>query len=160
MVKNEEYKDFTFVWGFKEPKNYKWLEKNGNTVIVQFMSKEYQKYLAKAKYWFFNFRTAEHHKPKKDQVYVQCWHGTPLKKLGYDVEPKWNEDRADKPADCLLPKHPKVEKKVETVVEDVQEEVKETVPVAVEEVVAAEPVVTEEVVKPKRGRKPKVKNEE
>ena len=23
--------------------------------------------------------------PKKDQVYVQCWHGTPLKRLGYDI---------------------------------------------------------------------------
>jgi CDP-glycerol glycerophosphotransferase len=23
--------------------------------------------------------------PKKEQIYVQCWHGTPLKKLGYDL---------------------------------------------------------------------------
>ena len=74
---------------------------------------------------------------------------------------RWNEDRADKPADCLLPKHPKVEKKAEPVAEEPKEAQKETVAVVVEEVVAtdAAPAV-EEVVKPKRGRMPKVKNEE
>ena len=33
-----------------------------------------------------NNRLPEYVYPKDDQVYVQCWHGTPLKRLGYDVE--------------------------------------------------------------------------
>lgn len=36
-------------------------------------------------YWFFNYRIADHIYPKDDQVYVQLWHGTPLKRLGYDI---------------------------------------------------------------------------
>ena len=27
-----------------------------------------------------------HQYPRKGQIYVQCWHGTPLKRLGYDLE--------------------------------------------------------------------------
>ena len=47
--------------------------------------------MQKAKYWIFNYRVADHQYPKKNQIYVQCWHGTPLKKLGYDLE---NTDNA------------------------------------------------------------------
>ena len=85
MVNNPKFKDYKFVWGFKQPEKYSELKRNTNTIVVKQNSHEYEKYLVKAKYWFFNFRTAEYHKPKKDQVYVQCWHGTPLKKLGYDL---------------------------------------------------------------------------
>ena len=28
----------------------------------------------------------EHITKKAGQIYVQCWHGTPLKKLRYDIE--------------------------------------------------------------------------
>lgn len=67
---------------------------------------------------------------------------------------RWNEDRADKPADCLIPKHPRPETKV--VKEEPTTEVSDPVADA-----AQEPIATaEEPVKPKRGRKPKVKDEE
>ena len=29
-------------------------------------------------------------KPKADQIFVQTWHGTPLKKIGLDVEKQGN----------------------------------------------------------------------
>lgn len=45
----------------------------------------YEEACARAKYWFFNYRIADHIYPKDDQVYVQLWHGTPLKRLGYDI---------------------------------------------------------------------------
>ena len=74
---------------------------------------------------------------------------------------RWNEDRADKPADCMLPKHPKVDKKVDAVVEEVvSSETVAVVDAPVEEAPVAVEAATEEPVKPKRGRKPKVKNEE
>ena len=77
--------------------------------------------------------------------------------LGLD---RWNEDRADKPADYMVAKHtkPSSEEKAAVVVEEEKavatEEVKE-------EVAAAEAPV-EEIVseKPKRGRKPKKKEDE
>ena len=28
---------------------------------------------------------SDHIYPKDDQVYIQLWHGTPLKRLGYDI---------------------------------------------------------------------------
>ena len=65
---------------------YKYLEENNNTKVIRQGTREYEQYLAKAKYWIFNYRVADHQYPKKNQVFVQCWHGTPLKRLGYDLE--------------------------------------------------------------------------
>lgn len=86
MKNNNEYKDYKFVWSFKYPEKYKFLKKNKNTIIIKQGTREYEKYMSKSKYWIFNYRVADHQYPKKNQVYVQCWHGTPLKRLGYDLE--------------------------------------------------------------------------
>lgn len=87
MKGNNEYKDYKFIWAFKGPDKYKYLEKNNNnTKVIKQGTKEYEKYLSKAKYWIFNYRAADHQYPKKNQVFVQCWHGTPLKRLGYDLD--------------------------------------------------------------------------
>jgi len=67
--------------------------------------------------------------------------------LGLD---RWNEDRADKPADYMVAKHPKAEKKVEE-------------KVAVPEAASEDSAVSEDTVadeKPKRGRKPKKTEDE
>lgn len=86
MLSNEKYKDFQFIWAFEKPEKYANLTKNRNTKIVKYGKEEYEKCLAKAKYWIFNYRVEDHLYPKKNQIYVQCWHGTPLKKLGYDLK--------------------------------------------------------------------------
>ena len=85
MIKDEKYKDYKFIWFFKDTKKYKKLAENKNTKIVKYESNEYHKYLHKAKYWIFNFKIADYIIPKKDQVFMQCWHGTPLKRLGCDL---------------------------------------------------------------------------
>ena len=85
MQNTPKYKEYKFIWAFKEPEKYKELEKNKNTIIVRQGKAQYQKYLAKAKYWIFNYKIPEHIYPKKNQVFVQCWHGTPLKRLGCDL---------------------------------------------------------------------------
>lgn len=86
LLNNDKYKEYKFVWTFKDPEDYKFLKENKNTNIVKQGTREYEKCMQKAKYWFLNYRVADHIYPKKDQVYVQCWHGTPLKKLGYDID--------------------------------------------------------------------------
>ena len=86
MVNCEEYKEYEFIWAFKDIEKYSFLEKNQNTKIVKINSKDYKKYLAKAKYWIFNYKIPDYLYPKKEQVFVQCWHGTPLKRLGCDLE--------------------------------------------------------------------------
>lgn len=87
MLRDDKYKDYQFIWFFKpeEVSKYEFLNKNRNTKVVSKKSKEYEKYLHIGKYWFFNFKIADYIKPKKDQVFTQCWHGTPLKRLGFDL---------------------------------------------------------------------------
>ena len=86
LMKSDRYKEYKFIWAFKEPDKYKYLEGNNNTKVIKQGTKEYEQYLAKAKYWVFNYRAADHQYPKRNQVFVQCWHGTPLKRLGYDLD--------------------------------------------------------------------------
>ncbi|MBR7088149.1 MAG: CDP-glycerol glycerophosphotransferase family protein, partial [Mogibacterium sp.] len=85
MMKAPEYKDFKFVWSFKEPEKYAFL-KNDRTRLVKFRTRADNIALRTAKYWITNYRMLNHQYPRKGQVYVQCWHGTPLKRLGYDLE--------------------------------------------------------------------------
>lgn len=91
MAFDKKFSDYKFIWLFNYPENYKFLEKNRNTIVVKNKSIECERYLHMAKFWIFNFRALDYWKPKKNQVYVQCWHGTPLKKLGFDIE---NSDNA------------------------------------------------------------------
>lgn len=81
-----EYKNYNFIWAFKNPDSYKFLENNKNTKVIKQGTRVYERYMSKAKYWIFNYRAADHQYPKKNQVFLQCWHGTPLKRLGYDLE--------------------------------------------------------------------------
>lgn len=86
MLNNEKCKDYKFVWAFKNPEEYKFLEQNRNTIVINYSNSEFLKYHAMAKYWVTNSRIKEIVKKKENQVFIQCWHGTPLKKLGYDIE--------------------------------------------------------------------------
>ena len=85
MMKAPEYSDFRFVWSFKEPERFAFL-KNDRTSLVKFRTRADNIALRTAKYWITNYRMLNHQYPRKGQVYVQCWHGTPLKRLGYDLE--------------------------------------------------------------------------
>ncbi|AYF92524.1 CDP-glycerol glycerophosphotransferase family protein [Apilactobacillus bombintestini] len=42
--------------------------------------------MARANFWVFNSRTPKWWKKNSGTVYMQTWHGTPLKKLGVDIE--------------------------------------------------------------------------
>ena len=85
MKNDEKYKDYKFVWAFKDIEKHKNLQNNKNTILVKYNGKQYQKYMAKSKYWIFNYKIPEYIKPKKNQIFLQCWHGTPLKRLGCDL---------------------------------------------------------------------------
>ena len=88
MLSSDEYNDFNFIWAFNKEniESYRFLEKNKNTKLVILNSKGYFRALRQARYWIVNYRMDDHISPRESQVYVQCWHGTPLKKLGYDIE--------------------------------------------------------------------------
>ena len=88
MLHDPEYSDYRFVWFLKDRcmDEYLFLEENDRTSLVLWGSPEYYETYATAKYWFTNSRIPDSIGIKPDQIYVQCWHGTPLKKLGYDIE--------------------------------------------------------------------------
>ncbi|MED3036449.1 teichoic acid biosynthesis protein F [Bacillus thuringiensis] len=74
--------DFNFVWIFNE------LDKDipGNAKKVKRFSWKYYYYLAKSKYWVTNTRMPNNLSKRKDTIYLQTWHGTPLKKLAADMK--------------------------------------------------------------------------
>ena len=57
----------------------------GNPKIVKRGTPEYFKVLATAEYWVNNIVFPVNEK-RAETTYLQTWHGTPLKKLGYDIE--------------------------------------------------------------------------
>ena len=85
MLTAPEYKDYRFIWCFKDPDEYSYLLQNDRTSLVKFRTREDNKALRRAKYWITNYRMLNFQYPRKGQIYLQCWHGTPLKRLGYDI---------------------------------------------------------------------------
>ncbi len=83
MKNDERFKDFQFVWFIANNKE-KCIHIEG-TKVIEYMSPLYFYYLAKAKYWVFNCKMQEFIKKKDNQIYLQTWHGTPLKRLGHDI---------------------------------------------------------------------------
>lgn len=84
MRTQERFKDYRYIWFIKK-KN-----QNGMSIpgaeIKSYRSFAYFYYLSRAKYWIINIKMPEFIKKKKDQVYLQTWHGTPLKRLGRDIQ--------------------------------------------------------------------------
>lgn len=73
---------FEFVWVIND-KNTKI---PGNPKKVKRFSREFYKELAVSKYWVINGRQAARLKKRPEQIIVSTWHGTPLKKLGLDID--------------------------------------------------------------------------
>ena len=88
MRTRPEFDDYRFVWAFRYPDNFRFLEQNPRTSVLKTNSDEHYKVYATAKYWVVNSRVPDIIGKKDDQVYLQCWHGTPLKRLGFDIEVK------------------------------------------------------------------------
>ena len=86
MLKMEEFKDYTFIWAFVDPKSKEHFFKDTRTRLIKYNSKQYLKYCSIAKYWITNSLIDISIKKKENQIYIQTWHGTPLKKLRCDIE--------------------------------------------------------------------------
>ncbi|MGI6010614.1 MAG: CDP-glycerol glycerophosphotransferase family protein [Ruminococcus sp.] len=90
MLKKEGKEGYRFIWVFRQPEDYRWLEKKPGTTVVKLGTGAYYKAFARAKYWVVNSRTRHCLVPGKDQCFLQTWHGTPLKRLGCDIEVEGN----------------------------------------------------------------------
>lgn len=75
--------DLNYIWAIKHHKQ-KNIQIEGAKVI-EYFSIPYFYYLARAKYWVVNCKLPAYILKKENQVYLQTWHGTPLKRLGHDI---------------------------------------------------------------------------
>ncbi len=57
-----------------------------NTKKIKRLSPEYYYYLARAGYWINNQNFPSYLQKPKGTTYIQTWHGTPLKKMLFDIE--------------------------------------------------------------------------
>lgn len=81
-------KKFKFVWSLKD-KDYKTKDIiPGSPILVNDDEEEYYKYLATSKYKVNNATFLKIIDERDDIIYLQTWHGTPLKKLGRDIHVK------------------------------------------------------------------------
>lgn len=87
MCNDSRFDGFEFVWSYhpEAPESLHELPQMDRARTVVRGSREYWQASAECGTWIVNTRMPEYFFPKKDQTYVQCWHGTPLKRLGFDV---------------------------------------------------------------------------
>lgn len=89
LIKNPKYKKFQFIWSYKgeNPQGYTWekYSKYKNVNWVRHGSFKYYKSLARAKYLISNSTFPHQFTKNVNQVYLNTWHGIPLKKMGYDI---------------------------------------------------------------------------
>ena len=100
MVCSGKFTGYTFIWAFRgDPAVYRGklrkrlkelsvcgsMDRRPRICVVSCNSAAWRMALGCAGYWILNYKVKDYLKPRKDQVFVQCWHGTPLKRLGYDV---------------------------------------------------------------------------
>ena len=89
LCSDPRFKDWKFFWSFKENQiksishDYPLLAERAT--LVERGSREYYEACSKVSFWVVNNRMPEWIYPKSDQKYIQCWHGTPLKRLGFDM---------------------------------------------------------------------------
>ncbi len=87
LVNDERFKKYTHIWVLNDKdKAPKSLQSNPNVIFIIKNSDLYMRYLTKAKYLINNTTFPDWYIRKDDQVYLNTWHGTPLKTLGRDVK--------------------------------------------------------------------------
>lgn len=80
----KEKPDYNLLWSI-EPDSVKLFESFEVPYIKRGSLKWFLTY-PRAKYWINNARLPNWIKKPANTVYLQTWHGTPLKKLGFDIE--------------------------------------------------------------------------
>ena len=89
MLNNPEYKNYQHIWSIEDfaaleqvISKYRDLP---NVKFVKRNSAKYLKYLSSCEYLINNSTFQSFFTPKEDQIYINTWHGTPLKLMGFDI---------------------------------------------------------------------------
>ena len=87
LLSDDRFSEFLHIWVINSidriPNN---LKQKSNVIFVKRESDLYLRYLARAKYLINNVTFSEYFIRKEGQVYLNTWHGTPIKFLGKDIK--------------------------------------------------------------------------
>ena len=90
LLSRDSYRTYTHVWVLDDfERNQPMLQKYKDNPKVQFVlfgSEEYFNELASAKYLLNNTTYPHYFVKKAEQIYINTWHGTPLKSMGYEIK--------------------------------------------------------------------------
>ncbi|MFK4962701.1 CDP-glycerol glycerophosphotransferase family protein [Lactococcus formosensis subsp. bovis] len=91
LVIRPEFEELEHIWVVKNKENKKLLinipvSLRHRLKLVERNSQEYVDYLLTAKYLITNSTFQSWFSKKAGQIYINTWHGTPLKQMGFDLE--------------------------------------------------------------------------
>ncbi|WP_435298360.1 CDP-glycerol glycerophosphotransferase family protein [Timonella sp. A28] len=97
LLADPNYQHLKHVWVLKDLKRFSTLveefSNRKNVSFVIYNSYEYYRELRTAKYLINNVTFPQQFSKRPGQIYVNTWHGVPLKKMGYDIPGKAIETR-------------------------------------------------------------------
>ena len=85
MLRDPRFDDYRLVWTLIDPGKADQFEALDRAEVVKMKSKEYFDVCAQAKYIVTNSNLDNRIAKREGQVFLQTWHGTPLKRLRCDI---------------------------------------------------------------------------
>ena len=87
MRADPQFEGFTYIWACNDPETApEDMQDDPSVWLIPYGSEEYARGLATSKYLVANSNLPPFFLTKPDQVYVNLWHGTPIKHIGADAE--------------------------------------------------------------------------
>jgi len=87
LLEDERFSNYLHIWVINDENSIKLdYKKYNNVIFIKKNSSLYMRYLATAKYLINNTTFPDWYIRKEKQIYLNTWHGTPIKTLGRDVE--------------------------------------------------------------------------
>lgn len=86
MLSDPAYQDYHFIWALTAEAEEKNHLAGPRTQVVRYNSRAHKLACAKAKYIITNSMPLGFFQLRKGQELIETWHGTPLKRLGCDIE--------------------------------------------------------------------------
>jgi len=87
IYKDKRFYNYKHIWVINDKEKIpEELKSDSNIIFIKRNCDLYMRYLAKAKYLINNVSFPEYFIRKEGQLYLNTWHGTPIKTLGKDIK--------------------------------------------------------------------------
>lgn len=90
FLDHPDMENFTHIWVLNDFERYKQVitefKDSRNVKFVKYLSKEYYRFLFTSEFLINNVSFPAQFVKRDKQIYINTWHGIPLKKMGYDIK--------------------------------------------------------------------------